>query len=93
MVGYRLHFERANLEAVRTLKSGRLGRPRFLHSAFGTDVAPGNLRLREGEGGPLYDIGIYCLNAAATCFGPSPRASWPWPRAVPKPASRRFPRW
>ncbi len=34
MVAYRLHFEKGNLEAVRTVKSGRLGKPRIFSSDF-----------------------------------------------------------
>ena len=32
----------------------------------------GNLRLKGTEGGPLYDIGIYCLNAARSVFRAQP---------------------
>jgi predicted dehydrogenase len=59
MVAYRLHFERANLEAIEVLRSGRLGEPRLFNSTFCTPVEPGNVRVRrETGGGVLYDIGI-----------------------------------
>jgi predicted dehydrogenase len=74
MVGYRLHFEKANLRAVELVRSGKLGKPRLFGSVFSTDVEPGNLRLRAGEGGPLYDIGIYCVNAARYLFRSEPEA-------------------
>jgi predicted dehydrogenase len=72
MIGYRLHFEKANLSAVETVQSGRIGEPRLFDSVFTQDVAPGNIRLQATEGGPLYDIGIYCLNAARSLFRSEP---------------------
>jgi glucose-fructose oxidoreductase len=73
MVAYRLHFEAATLEALRLVRAGRIGRPRVFTAAFGMAAEAGNLRLRRGEGGPLYDIGIYCVNAARHLFGAEPR--------------------
>jgi len=73
MVAYRLHFERANLEAIEVLRSGRLGEPRLFNSTFCTPVEPGNVRVRrETGGGVLYDIGIYCINAARSLFRAEP---------------------
>jgi predicted dehydrogenase len=73
MAAYRLHFERANLEAVETARSGRIGEPRQFSSAFTMQVVPGNIRAnRELGGGVLYDIGIYCINAARSLFGDEP---------------------
>jgi glucose-fructose oxidoreductase len=73
MVAYRLHFERANLEAIEVLRSGRLGEPRLFNSTFCTPVEPGNVRVRHDTGGGvLYDIGIYCINAARSLFRAEP---------------------
>ena len=73
MTAYRLHFERANLEAVETARSGRIGEPRTFSSVFTMQVVPGNIRTRrELGGGVLYDIGVYCINAARTLFGDEP---------------------
>ena len=75
MIAYRLHFERANLEAVELVQSGRLGEPRIYNSVFCNDVQdPDNIRLNpiEEGGGTLYDIGIYCLNAARYLFRSEP---------------------
>ena len=73
MVAYRLHFERANLEAIEVLRSGRLGEPRLFSSTFCTPVEPGNIRVRRGSGGGvLWDIGIYCINAARSLFRDEP---------------------
>ncbi len=75
MVAYRLHFERGNLEAVELVQSGKLGDPRIYNSVFCNDVKdPDNIRLNpiEQGGGTLYDIGIYCLNAARYLFRSEP---------------------
>ena len=73
MVAYRLHFERANLEAVEVARSGRIGEPRLFNSTFCTPVVPGNIRVRRDTGGGvLYDIGIYCINAARSLFRDEP---------------------
>ena len=74
MVAYRLHFEEANLKAIELVQGGRLGEPRLFDSVFTMQVKEGDIRLnpRELGGGPLYDIGIYCINAARNLFGAEP---------------------
>jgi len=73
MVAYRLHFERANLEAGEIARSGRIGEPRVFNSTFCTPVVPGNIRVKKDlGGGVLYDIGIYCINAARALFREEP---------------------
>ena len=73
MIAYRLHFERANLEAGEMAHSGTLGDLRFFTSSFSMQVAPENFRSsRKLGGGPLYDIGIYCINAARAAFAAEP---------------------
>ncbi|MHB1091855.1 Gfo/Idh/MocA family protein [Thiobacillus sp.] len=74
MIAYRLHFERANLTAIETVQSGTIGEPRIFNSVFTLQVPdPENIRLRrETGGGTLYDIGIYCINAARSLFQDEP---------------------
>jgi predicted dehydrogenase len=73
MVAYRLHFERANLEAIEVMRSGRIGEARAFNSTFAMHVVPGNIRLSKAlGGGTLYDIGIYCINAARGLFRDEP---------------------
>jgi glucose-fructose oxidoreductase len=75
MVAYRLHFEKGNLEAIRTVKSGRLGKPRIFSSDFAQQVKAKNVRVTEPVsrgGGPVYDMGVYCINAARYLFGAEP---------------------
>ena len=74
MVAYRLHFEEANLKAIDLVQSGKLGDPRLFDSVFTMQVKEGDIRLnpRQLGGGPLYDIGVYCINAVRNLFGAEP---------------------
>jgi glucose-fructose oxidoreductase len=74
MTAYRLHYERGNLEAIEIVRSGRIGEPRFFHSLFGMQVTDeDNIRLEpERGGGPLLDLGVYCVNAARYLFRDEP---------------------
>ncbi len=73
MIAYRLHFEAANLRAVEIAKSGQLGDLRFFSSDFGQQVVEGNVRLQSAlGGGTLYDLGVYCINAARYLFRDEP---------------------
>lgn len=74
MIAYRLHFESANLEAVKICHSGKIGELKYFNSTFSYQVKPGNIRLNKISqgGGPVYDIGIYCINAARTLFKDEP---------------------
>ncbi|HKU16033.1 MAG TPA: Gfo/Idh/MocA family oxidoreductase [Steroidobacteraceae bacterium] len=78
MIAYRLHFERANLEVAQLARSGKLGELRFFSSDFAMQVSDDNIRLNPPDqgGGPLYDIGIYCINAARYCLGEDPVEVW-----------------
>jgi predicted dehydrogenase len=73
MIAYRLHFEKANMSAVEIARSGKLGRLRLYNSLFGLQVREGDIRVRRKlGGGSLYDIGIYCVNAARYLFQDNP---------------------
>ncbi len=74
MIAYRLHLEHTNLQAVKTAISKKLGEVKIFSSVFTMQVTdPDNIRLDAARGGgPLYDIGIYCLNAARYLFQAEP---------------------
>lgn len=73
MIAYRLHFEEANLKASALAQAGDIGEPRFFTAMNMQDVEAGNIRLdRELGGGPLEDLGIYCINAARYIFRSEP---------------------
>ena len=73
MTAYRLHFEQATLSALDKVARGEIGEPRLFVSSFTMNVKPPNIRLdAELGGGTLYDIGIYCINAARHVFRAEP---------------------
>jgi glucose-fructose oxidoreductase len=74
MTAYRLHFEPANMKAVQAVTSGRIGEPRYFHATFSMQVTDEeNVRLSASEGGgPLLDLGVYCINAARYLFRDEP---------------------
>src|SRR3954463_2373548 len=73
MIAYRLHFEAAHLVAIEIARGGDIGDPRLFSSVFAMQVRGGNVRTQPRRGaGPLYDIGIYCLNAARSLSRPEP---------------------
>lgn len=74
MIGYRLHFEMANLAAIELVRKGTIGEPRLFHSVFTLPVQEGDIRIHpEKGGGPLFDIGIYCINAARYIYRDEPK--------------------
>jgi glucose-fructose oxidoreductase len=75
MIAYRLHFEKGNLEAIKIAQSGTLGELRYFTSEFSQQVAEGNVRVTytpEQGGGPVFDMGVYCINASRYLFGEEP---------------------
>jgi predicted dehydrogenase len=73
MTAYRLHFEQANLRAIRRLTDGEIGEPRIFSAVFSQQVREGNIRTHaELGGGALFDMGIYCVNAARYLFQAEP---------------------
>ena len=79
MVGYRLHFERGNLEAISWVGSRRIGEPKLFSPVFSQQVKQGNSRLKlEVGGGPIYDLGVYCINAARYLFKAEPQEVMAW---------------
>jgi predicted dehydrogenase len=75
MIAYRLHFVEGNLEAIHLGESGTLGNLRIFTSTFAQQVDQDNIRLREkveSGGGPVYDIRVYCINAARYLFRDEP---------------------
>ncbi len=73
MIAYRLHYEPYNRMAIAIARSKQLGVLRsFTSENLQTTNAP-NIRLsRATAGGPLGDVGVYCLNAARYMVGEEP---------------------
>jgi predicted dehydrogenase len=79
MIAYRLHFERGNLQAIDVVNSGKIGEPRIFTSVFSQQVKAGNSRLKKNiGGGALYDMGVYCINAARYLFKAEPDEVFAW---------------
>ncbi len=77
MTAYRLHFERCNLEVANLVRRKRIGEPRYFDSQFSMQVKGDNIRIEADlGGGPEWDIGIYCQNAARYVFAAEPVQVW-----------------
>jgi predicted dehydrogenase len=73
MIAYRLHFETMNLSAIEVARRGDLGELKYFNSSFSMIVRRGDVRTKRAYGGgSLYDIGVYCINAARNLFGAEP---------------------
>ncbi|MBZ0259019.1 MAG: Gfo/Idh/MocA family oxidoreductase [Hyphomicrobiales bacterium] len=73
MTAYRLHNDPATLRVAEMIASGIIGDVRHFTSSFAFQSAPDNHRLKASHwGGPLQDVGVYCLNAARHIFRDSP---------------------
>jgi predicted dehydrogenase len=79
MTAYRLHFEATHLWAINAAQQGRLGDLRIFQSVFSMQAAEGNTRLsRSLCGGCLFDMGVYCINAARYMFRDEPTEVFGW---------------
>jgi len=75
MIAYRLHFEKANLEAIRFIhQKKKIGDPRMFQSIHSQAAKAPNIRILpiSKGGGPTYDMGIYDINAARYLFKDEP---------------------
>lgn len=73
MTAYRLHNEPGTLAVLDNIRSGKIGTPMLFQAAFSFQTQLGNHRLKAQHwGGPLQDIGVYCLNAARHVFAEEP---------------------
>jgi glucose-fructose oxidoreductase len=73
MIAYRLHFETINLAAIELARRRQLGELKFFNSSFSMTVRRGDIRTKRAfGGGTLYDIGVYCINAARNLFRSEP---------------------
>jgi predicted dehydrogenase len=74
MIAYRCHYEPTNLKAVKLIRDGALGQVQAIESAFGFNIAKGEWRINKklAGGGPLFDVGIYSLNACRYLTGEEP---------------------
>jgi predicted dehydrogenase len=72
-VAYRLHYEPMNLAVMKMCKERVLGKIKTFRSANYQDVKAPNIRLSGAlGGGPVGDLGVYCINAARYTTGEEP---------------------
>ncbi len=78
MIAYRKYFEPASLELKKLITSGRLGRLKYIHSAFGIVIrgrgkaGAWHLDPKLAGGGALPDVGVYCVNTIRWLVGEEP---------------------
>ncbi|MEL6594044.1 MAG: Gfo/Idh/MocA family oxidoreductase [Bacteroidota bacterium] len=76
-IGYRLHYEPHNQEAMRLAGSDEMGKVKLFEGGFGFQSGdPNQWRLKKAlaGGGALMDVGIYVLQAARFTTGEEPIA-------------------
>jgi predicted dehydrogenase len=76
-IGYRLHFEPYNLEMARLGTSKTYGNIKRMSAGFGFPAGdPNQWRLKKplSGGGPLVDVGIYCIQGFCYTTGLTPVA-------------------
>lgn len=72
-VAYRLHYEPKNLAVMKMCREKKFGPIKSFTSRFGQSVKAPNIRLSGPlGGGPVGDMGIYCINAARYTIGEEP---------------------
>ena len=73
MTAYRLHNEPGTVAVLEHIRANAIGRPLFFQSVLSFQAALGNHRLKaKAWGGPLQDVGVYCVNAARHIFAEEP---------------------
>ena len=74
-IGYRLHFEPFTKEVMRLSQQKVIGDVKFIQTNFGFTIGdPAQWRLKKAMagGGPLMDVGIYCVQASRYVTGEEP---------------------
>lgn len=77
MIGYRVHFDPGNREAIRLIEEGEIGYPKFMTATFSqrmTEPEQWRLNYELSGGGALMDIGIYCVNACRYLLDDEPES-------------------
>lgn len=83
MIAYRCQYNPLHLKAIDLIRSGQIGQVQIIESAFGFPIRPTfeldgvtrpeyRLNKKLAGGGPLLDVGIYCLNATRYLTGEEP---------------------
>lgn len=75
-IGYRLHFDPYHKEMIRMATEQEFGKLTGINCSFSfiPPAAVWRLSKKESGGGPLVDVGIYCIQAVCYITGQSPVA-------------------
>jgi predicted dehydrogenase len=78
MTAYRKYFDPSALHLRRLVQTGDLGRVDLIHTAFSEFYLPGITQrwlvdARLAGGGPLMDLGVYCVNTCRWILDEDPR--------------------
>lgn len=73
-VGYRLHYEPNHMEIMRLGQEKVLGQVRLIEVSLGYDISgidPNDWHLKKAlsGGGPLMNLGVYCVQASRYTLG------------------------
>ena len=72
-VAYRLHYETMNLAVMEMCRQKRFGKIKTFTASNCQTVKAPNIRLSGPlGGGPVGDVGVYCVNAARYTIGEEP---------------------
>lgn len=73
MIAYRLHYEPFNRKVMELSRQKAYGEIKTFSSSNTQDVKAPNIRLsRQLGGGPVGDVGVYCINAARYVINEEP---------------------
>ncbi|MEM8523488.1 MAG: Gfo/Idh/MocA family oxidoreductase [Bacteroidota bacterium] len=75
-IGYRLYYEPVHLGVKDLGAKQKLGKVKMIESSLGFRMArPGiwRMNLKEGGGGAIMDLGVYCIQAARRMVGELPK--------------------
>ncbi|MGZ5287451.1 MAG: Gfo/Idh/MocA family protein, partial [Flavisolibacter sp.] len=88
-IGYRLHFEPHNLEMIRIGQENSLGNIQKIKAEHGMEDTEGwRINAALSGGGPLMDVGIYCVQACRYVTGLEPISVTA--RELPKSKPEKF---
>jgi predicted dehydrogenase len=74
-IGYRLHYEPNNRQAAKAGQEKIYGPLTYVHAQHGrTGISGWRLDKKMAGGGPLMDLGVYCIQAARYVTGDEPVA-------------------
>ncbi len=74
MIGYRLRYEPYNQKAIEIVQSKQYGKPLMIESAHSFNIGQNEWRTDKtlSGGGPVLDLGVYCINASRYLTGEEP---------------------